>query len=323
MSDSERDRRDLDAAAAASGMSVTRVEIRANGDGTSQALAIGPDPTASPRAVAALFVLGGLSAVGFAVAYAAGADHVVLGVLAGGALLAMGIGLIAWGKHLLPETLSVETRPDLDQGGDDELAEDLARPELAQPGRRLLIGSLAGAAGAFAVAIAFPLRGLGPQPGNALATTSWKAGLRLVRRDGSPVHRDGIALDGSLTVFPDGHAGDGDAQVVLLRVPAELLSSSTSAGGVVDGRVAYSKVCTHAGCPVAQFRVDSRRPDPSYELLCPCHQSLFDVLDGARVLAGPAATPLPQLPIDVDAEGYLIATGDFARPIGPSYWNEP
>ena len=140
------------------------------------------------------------------------------------------------------------------------------------------------------------------------------------------MHRDDIAMDGALTVFPEGHIDDqaaGDSQVMLVRVPEDRLSSATVAGGVVQGRVAYSKVCSHAGCPVGQFRVDDRTPDTSYELLCPCHQSLFDVLEGCKVLAGPAGRPLPQLPITTDAEGFLVATGDFPSPVGPSYWDEP
>lgn len=318
-----RDREELLAAATAEGLVVEGLERVDNGDGSEQVVAIGPAPRASIVPVVVLFLAAAAAALGFAVVYAVDGSNVLMGILLGASLLGVGAGLVTWGARLLPQTLSLERRPDLDQGHGDELEHDLSRPDLDQPGRRLLLGSLFGACGAIAVAVAFPIRSLGPKPGNALATTSWRSGLRLVRDDGTPVHRDDIALDGSLTVFPEGHVGDGDAQAMLLRVPDGLLSPSTVAGGVDEGRVVYSKVCTHAGCPVAQFRVDSRQPDTSYELLCPCHQSLFDVLGGASVLAGPAATPLPQLPIAVDDDGYLTATGDFPRPIGPSYWNEP
>ncbi len=316
------DRDDLLRAARAGDLQVTQLRRIDNGDGSEQLLAIGSTPSASAFSVAALFLASGTCAVAFAVLYALDGNRALMGGLLGAALVGLGVGLITWSKRLLPDTLSIEERADLDQGHAAALEEDLSRPELAQPGRRLLLGSLLGAGGAFAVAMVFPLRSLGPKPGKALATTSWQAGTRLVRDDGTPVHRDDIPVDASLTVFPEGHTGDGDAQVMLLRVPDGLLSPPTAAGAV-GGRVAYSKVCTHAGCPVAQFRVDSRAPDTSYELLCPCHQSLFDVLDGARPLAGPAASALPQLPMAVDAGGYLVATGDFPRPIGPSYWNEP
>ena len=319
----ERDRRDLLRAVAASELEPVELTRLDHGDGSHQWLAVGPAPTRSALPIALLLLASAACAVGFAVVYAVDGSHVLQGVLLGGALLGMGVSLVAWGARLLPETLSLERREPLDQGQRAALETDLSRPELARPGRRVLLGSLVGAAGAFLVAAAFPLRSLGPKPGNALSTTAWRAGLRLVTADGRPVHRDDIPLDGALTVFPEGHTDAGDSQVMLLRVPDGLLSPGTASGGVVDGRVAYSKVCTHAGCPVAQFRVDSRPPITSYELLCPCHQSLFDVLDGARPIAGPAASPLPQLPLAVDDGGYLVATGDFPAPIGPSYWDEP
>jgi cytochrome b6-f complex iron-sulfur subunit len=52
--------------------------------------------------------------------------------------------------------------------------------------------------------------------------------------------------------------------------------------------VAYSAVCTHAGCTVAY---------KNGQLPCPCHGSLFDAANGAEVVSGPAQTPLPEIPI--------------------------
>jgi ubiquinol-cytochrome c reductase iron-sulfur subunit len=83
-----------------------------------------------------------------------------------------------------------------------------------------------------------------------------------------------------------------------------------------QGYVAYSKICTHAGCPVGLYQPETR------ELFCPCHQSVFDVADGARPTSGPAARPLPQLPLEIDAEGQLRASGGFSAPVGPSFWSE-
>lgn len=318
-----QEQEDLELAVRAQGIETHRILRVDISSGEHQLVAVGPPPRGRPVLVAALLALALVSAAGFAVVYSIGGHGVTEGVLLGVSLLLTGIALIAWSKRLLPESLAIEQREPLDAGDHAALATDLARPELEQPGRRMLIGAMAGA-GLFIVgAIAFPLRSLGPRPGNALARTSWRAGLRVVDRSGRPVHRDDIAVDAAMTVFPEGHTDAGDSQVMLMRVPHGLLSPATVDGGVVDGRVAYSKVCSHAGCPVGQFRVDSRPPDVSYELLCPCHQSLFDVLDGCRVLAGPAATPLPQLPLATDADGYLIATGDFPSPIGPAYWNRP
>ena len=85
----------------------------------------------------------------------------------------------------------------------------------------------------------------------------------------------------------------------------------------MDGIVAFSKVCTHAGCPVGLYRSSSR------ELLCPCHQSTFDVLDGCRPVFGPAARSLPHLALEVGDDGYLMAQHDYTEPIGPGYWNRP
>jgi ubiquinol-cytochrome c reductase iron-sulfur subunit len=81
-----------------------------------------------------------------------------------------------------------------------------------------------------------------------------------------------------------------------------------------DGYVVYSKICTHAGCPVGLYQRETQ------QLLCPCHQSSFDVLHHAKPVFGPAAAPLPQLPIELGADGFLRATGDFSEPVGPSFW---
>lgn len=318
----DQERADFDAAITAVSLSPRSVRRLDNGDGSSQLVAVGEAPTGRPALVALLLLLAASAAVGFAVVYWVGGQHQLEGLLLGGSLLLIGVALVAWSKRLLPETLSLEKRPDLAEGNHEALGDDLARPELEMPGRRMLVRLLAGAGAALAAALIFPLRSLGPRPRGALKHTSWRRGSRLVTADGTPIHEDDIALDGTLTAFPEAHTDAADSQVMLVRVPQELLSAATVAGGVVDGRVAYSKVCTHAGCPVGQFRVDHRSPDPSYQLLCPCHQSLFDVLEGCEVLAGPAATPLPQLPLATDDAGFLIATGDFPSPIGPSYWNQ-
>jgi ubiquinol-cytochrome c reductase iron-sulfur subunit len=123
-------------------------------------------------------------------------------------------------------------------------------------------------------------------------------------------------------VFPDGYVGEGDSQVVLLRVVPDLLTERTVEGGAVEGWVAYSKICTHAGCSVGLFGVDSRPPQQIRQLVCPCHQSVFDPVDAARPVGGPATRSLPQLPLGVDDDGYLIALSDFDGPVGPVAWNE-
>jgi ubiquinol-cytochrome c reductase iron-sulfur subunit len=106
-------------------------------------------------------------------------------------------------------------------------------------------------------------------------------------------------------VWPEGHRASADAPTLLIRVDEREL----------EGILAYSKLCTHTGCPVGLYQEEEKL------LLCPCHQSTFDVLDGARPVFGPAARPLPQLPLDVDDEGYIIATGDFDGPVGGGFWD--
>ena len=121
-----------------------------------------------------------------------------------------------------------------------------------------------------------------------------------------------------LTAFPEGDPGSAQGQVAVLRVdPASIHAVRGRQSWSPDGLLVYSKVCTHAGCPVSLYLADS------HQLLCPCHQSSFDALRGARPVQGPAARPLPQLPVTVDADGTLLATGDLSAPIGPAWWSRP
>jgi len=124
-------------------------------------------------------------------------------------------------------------------------------------------------------------------------------------------------LDGLVTVFPEHDPGSPDGQAVLLRVRTDRLPTAPDrATWTPAGLVAFSKVCTHAGCPVGLYEPDT------HTLLCPCHQSAFDVLDNAKPVTGPAAWPLPQLPLVIDADGYVASSGDFSAPIGPGWWKE-
>ena len=138
----------------------------------------------------------------------------------------------------------------------------------------------------------------------------------MVGIDGKPVQASALPIDGVLTVFPEGAVGDAMAQTLLIRVPPDLLRlPADRMAWAPDGYVAYSKVCTHAGCPVGLYRAIQHR------LICPCHQSTFDVLDGAIPSFGPAARPLPQLPIQLQPDGTFVALGGFPEPVGPSFWN--
>ncbi|HEY6797971.1 MAG TPA: Rieske 2Fe-2S domain-containing protein [Kineosporiaceae bacterium] len=242
------------------------------------------------------------------------------------ALFGLGAGAIHWAKTLMPDEERIELRHPMRSSDEDRadalaiLAEGAAESGF---GRRPLIrNTLIGALALIPLpAIAF-LRDSGPMPGTDLATTPWKAGDRLVRDvgRGTPIKASDVQIGSVVHVMPDGLQAPGEkmeerakAAVLLMRLdPADL--DPASKGGAYDGIVAYSKICTHMGCPVGLYE------QQTHHLLCPCHQSTFDVTKNCAVIFGPAKRPLPQLPITVDEEGYLIAKDGFKEPVGPSYW---
>jgi ubiquinol-cytochrome c reductase iron-sulfur subunit len=170
--------------------------------------------------------------------------------------------------------------------------------------------------GAFGIAALFPIRSLGPRPGNALRTTPWTRGLRLVDEGGNVVRAVDVPVDGLVTVFPEGHTDAADGVAVLIRLDERLIEPvSGRESWTPQGFIAYSKLCTHAGCPVGLYLAQTK------SLLCPCHQSVFDVRRHARPTTGPAARALPQLPLAIDDTGALVAQGDFSGPVGPSWWS--
>ena len=161
-----------------------------------------------------------------------------------------------------------------------------------------------------------PAFSLGPHPTRELFETAWRKGSRVVGSDGRPIRPDQLTTDTVQTVFPEGNVGHADSQTLLIKLrPEDLQLAADRQAWEPDGVVGYSKICTHAGCPVGLYRAED------HSLLCPCHQSTFDVLRGAVPTFGPAARPLPQLPLEVDSEGFLVARSDYAEPVGPSFWN--
>ena len=253
-----------------------------------------------------------LASIGLVVIYVLGGQPQVEGVLLGLALGGFGAALVAWAAALLqPATESEEVHR---LASPPPAHETPAPDELTR--RRFLVRLVAAAGAALAAALAIPVFSLGPQPGRALFRTDWRAGARLVGADGEPLRAADLELDSVSTVFPEGKVGSADAQTLLIRLrPADLDLPEGRAGWAPEGCVAYSKVCTHAGCPVGLYRA------ADHVLLCPCHQSTFDVRRGAVPVFGPATRPLPQLPLEIDADGFLVAGGDFPEPIGPSFWN--
>jgi ubiquinol-cytochrome c reductase iron-sulfur subunit len=273
---------------------------------------------ASERLVALCFVASALAGLGLAALYVSGGQSQVEGALLAVSLGGLGAGLILWAKRLLPQGEITERR-ELAPSPEPEraaLQSEIERGGETLGRRRLLTRLVAGAAGALGLALVFPIRSLGPSPGNTLSTTQWRAGSLALDSAGQPIHVDDLEVDGVVTVFPQGHIGSADSQTIVVRVdPASLQLPAGREGWAPEGYVAYSKVCTHAGCPVGLFLA------ATHELRCPCHQSTFDVLTGATPTYGPAARALPQLPIEFDANGLLRARSDYQVPVGPAFWN--
>lgn len=272
------------------------------------------------RIVAAFFVASILGGLGLLVVYAAGGQPQLEGVLLAVALGGVGAGLIVWAKEVVPVGEATEPRPRWRLRGEARRAldETIEEGALALTSRRLLVRLLAGAAGALGLAALFPIRSLGPGPGDALFRTPWRRGMRLLSETGGLLTVDDLQVDSFVTVFPEGRPESADGQAVLFRVDPSLLRLPAGRMRFApEGFVAYSKVCTHAGCPLGLYLA------ATHELRCPCHQSTFDILDGARPTEGPAPRPLPQLPLEIDPDGTIRAAGDFTAPVGPSFWSFP
>ena len=273
---------------------------------------------AAERRIAACWALTAVAALGLAGVYIAGGQPQLEGALLLVSLGALGLGFILLARDLLPGRDATASRGEhaSTEADRDAVGEAFERGDDVVVRRSFLLKMLGLAAGALGIAAVFPIRSLGPGPGNTLEQTSWRKGSRLVTQDGRPVRFGDLKVNGLLTVFPEGHTDDAISQTVLINVgdaPLELPPSRRTWAPM--GYVAYSKVCTHAGCPVGLY--SSIR----HELLCPCHQSTFKVLEECKPVFGPASRPLPQLPIEIGADNYLVAQSDYTEPVGPGYWN--
>jgi ubiquinol-cytochrome c reductase iron-sulfur subunit len=271
--------------------------------------------------VAIAFGAATLAALGLFVVYVAGGQPQVEGALLFVALAGIGAGLMVWATRLMTGIgqITQSRRHAPPPPGEKEAAgEAMAGGVEEMSRRRLLLRLLLGAAAALGLAAIFPIRSLGRAPGASLFRTQWRTGLRLVDVDGNLVTRDTLEVDSFTTVFPEDSVGSGDSQAVLIRVPpGSLQLPADRLAGAPDGYVAYSKICTHAGCALGLYLAQV------YQLRCPCHQSTFDVLNGAQPVYGPAARALPQLPIEIGPDGTMRALGDFTAPVGPSFWDLP
>ncbi len=293
-----------------------------------------PAANRAEKVVAALFILGMLAGIGFIAAYiglpvGASVDAVLrsnlaLGISMGVAFLALGAGAVIWVRRLMPDVELTEARKPLASPEEDRKAFAETFREGAEASqfvkRPILRRSLIAATVPLILAPLVLLRDLGPLPGTKLRHTVWRKGLRLVISDtGRPIRpADFGSPGGMITVIPEGYQTNDDALVkatcIIIKFEPGVIQFPTNRKWVVDNIVCYSKICTHVGCPVALYE------QTTHHILCPCHQSTFDAPRGAQVLFGPANRPLPQLPMGVDSEGYLVALSDFKVPVGPSFW---
>lgn len=299
------------------------------------------DPAADKRAerqVVALFTLSILGTVGFVTAYFAlppgetvasmRTSNLALGLGLAFAMLGIGLAAVHWAKSLMNDHEKAEDRhaqrtPDDARAAAVAALQDGARDSAI--GRRgVLKGALVSSLALFPLTIALPLIGEVGEDWNVskFKRTLWAKNKKLtIDPTGRPIKASDVTIGSVVHVIPEGlHEAEAPldekakAVVLLVRLDPREIKSEQGEGWSYDGIVAFSKICTHVGCPVALYE------QQTHHLLCPCHQSTFDVADGAKVVFGPAKRPLPQLPITVDDEGYLVAQSDFAEPIGPSFW---
>lgn len=307
------------------------------------------DPKAARRSeiiVVTLFIISILGTIGMLVAYFAlpqdtsisgvGAQNLALGLGLAFALLGIGLGAIHWAKSLMSDHEVVEDRhatessPEVRAEAIQKLQDGVADAGIERRG--VLKGAAISALALFPLSLAVPLIGeIGDDWDiDKFRRTIWGPGVRLATDPtnrlikasdvtiGSAYHVIPYEEDIPEDVRPGTHGWiDEKSKAIVLMVrldPSDLKEADDRKDWSHEGIVAYSKVCTHVGCPVALYERQT------HHLLCPCHQSTFDMADGAKVVFGPAKRPLPQLPITVDDEGYLIAQSDFTEPVGPSFW---
>jgi len=245
------------------------------------------------------------------------------------ALLSLGIGAVYWSKSLVSDREISEQRHST-RGSEPTRAKAveafrLADKESGFNRRSLIRNSMIGALAAFPLPGIILVRDLAPSadPNELLRHTMWTKGARLTKDPtGLPIRASDVTQGSVFHVIPEGLLDQEDmleekakASVLLMRLdPTELHPAKGQENWSYQGIVAYSKICTHVGCPVALYE------QQTHHLLCPCHQSTFDVAHNCEVIFGPAARSLPQLPITIDSDGYLVAQSDFHEPVGPSFW---
>jgi ubiquinol-cytochrome c reductase iron-sulfur subunit len=285
---------------------------------------------ARPRPRAELLVAGACAAAGalgvaFAVLFVVDPDTQLLGAGLGASLAALAVAFIVAARAVVPQETAVEERPELVREEEEQAVDETVRESGEGVTRRRLLGAAAGVAGAgLGAAFVVPVSALGPNVADRINHTPWRRGRRLVHQDGRPILADEVEVKTMLTAFPVGaDPRQLGSPVVLVRVPvAELDLPAGRRDWAPEGILAYSKICTHAGCAVALYRAPLYEPTSRPPaLVCPCHYSTFDVRRGAQVTFGPAGRPLPQLPLMIAPDRSLRAAGGFSGSIGPAWWS--
>jgi len=255
------------------------------------------------------------------------AHQLFLGLGLAMALFFIGMAAVHWAKTLMPDHEVIDYRKEQrskDEDRDDFVSTVKDRAGEAGLGRRPFIKrTMLLSLGLVGISPVLLLGDLGPLPGNDQKETNWKSGTRLVTDPGDrPIRPSDLEVGGVAQVQPELPAGkvrhlDDIAKdsVLLIRIrPEEFNLDAERLSWTYEGIIAFSKICSHMGCAVALYEQTTKH------LLCPCHQSTFDVTRAAKVIFGPSARPLPQLAVTVDSQGYLVAQQPFNEPVGPSFW---
>ena len=305
------------------------------------------------RQITLMFLLSMLMAVLFVIGYVAidvgaeiyipvlgtvGYQNLVLGVTFGLGVFLIGAGAIQWAKKLMPDVEVVQDRHRLQSDPAETVKAhdqyERGKEESGFAAYRIMRRTLIGALALFPIPLVVLVRDMwvnddpalaGMSPAEILSETAWTGGLRIVI-DGSlaPLRPEDIPVGGLVSGLPENimeiqeetHTLNerGKSAIILVRMDPGDIRAQQGADWDYQGILAYSKICTHVGCPIALYE------HRTHHLLCPCHQSTFDLADAGNVIFGPAARRMPQLPITVDEEGFLVAASDFAEPVGASFW---
>lgn len=273
------------------------------------------------------------------------------GLTVGIGVLAVGIAVVQIRRKFIPHELSIQDRHD--QGGSPEIDRRTLVAQLEDavqsstlPRRKMITRTAMAGMGALGLGAGIMFIGgmiknpwaQGKQ--SALWVSGWTpkyAGETIYLRNYTGrdddivlVRPEDMDAGAMMTVFPFRESDRGSDEklsealhairnaVMLIRLRPEDGARALKRKGQESFNFgdywAYSKICTHLGCPTSLYEAQTNR------VLCPCHQSQFDALHWGKPVFGPAARALPQLPITVNSEGYLVANGDFIEPLGPAFW---